>query len=411
MTAYDVESIRADFPILAREVNGWPLTYLDNAATSQKPRVVIDALSEFLSQHNANVHRGMHALAMEATGIYEGTRTLVSELIGGDDGGERVVFTKNTTESLNLAAYAWGRSNLEGGDVIVLTEMEHHSNLVPWQVLAKERGLELRYLPIDETGKLDISDLDGIVKDDVGLVAVTHCGNVLGDVNPIRTIADRAHAVGARVVVDGAQAVPHMPVDVMDLGADMYAFSGHKMCGPSVGVLWMTADTLAEMGIFLAGGDMIEVVELTESTYAPGIGRLEAGTQDALGVAGLAAAIGYLQALGFEEIRDHALGLAREGRRRLAELPGISVHGADEGPMVTWTDELVHPHDFSTILDAQGIAIRAGHHCAQPLHRKLGLLATARASFYLYNTSAEVETLVRGVNKAKEVFGGRTIAA
>jgi cysteine desulfurase/selenocysteine lyase len=408
-TMFDVERVRAEFPILNQEVNGHPLVYLDNAASTQKPRPVIDAIARHYLRDNANVHRGLHELSNRSTEAYEDARVRVTRFFGIADAAE-LIWTRGTTEALNLVAWAWGTANLRAGDEILLTVLEHHSNLVPWQLLAGRTGARLRFLDIDAEGRLDLSALDDLLTERTRLVSVGHVSNALGTVNPVREIAERARATGAMVVVDGAQSAPHLPVDVPDLGCDFYAFSGHKMCGPTgIGGLWGRRDVLEAMPPFLGGGDMIDVVELEGSTWAPLPNKFEAGTPHVAGAVGMGAAVDFLAGVGREAILAHERALLAYALERMAEVPDLRVYGprdlAERSGVVSFTLADVHPHDLATILDAQGVAIRAGHHCAQPLMRRLGVSSTARASFYLYNTPADVDRLIDGLHHARALFG------
>ncbi|MEX2572098.1 MAG: cysteine desulfurase [Gemmatimonadota bacterium] len=406
---YEVERIRADFPVLDQLVNGRPLTYLDNAATSQKPRQVLEAIQGFYGRDNANVHRGIHELSSRATAAYEGARVRVARFLGITDPAE-LIWTRGTTESLNLLAWSWGLANLRSGDEVLLTVMEHHSNLVPWQLVAARTGAKLRFIELDDQQRLDLRQLDDLLTPRTKLVSVAHISNAIGTVNPVRQIADRAHAVGALMVVDGAQSAPHLPLDISKLGCDFFAFSGHKMCGPTgVGGLWGRRELLEAMPPFLGGGDMIDHVDLESSTFAPLPLRFEAGTPNIAGVIGLGAAVDYLESLGRAAIQAHEHDLVAYGYQRLSEIPELRIFGPtdphERAGVLSFTLADIHPHDLATILDAQGIAIRAGHHCTQPLMRQLNVSSTARASFYLYNTHAEVDHLVDGLNEARRVFG------
>jgi len=405
---FDVVRRRDDFPVLRREVYpGIPLVYLDSAATSQKPRSVLEAMQSFYELHNANIHRGVHRLAEEATEAYEEARRRVARFIGAGD-ARQIVFTRNTTEAINLVAHTWARANVRDGDVIVLSEMEHHSNLVPWQMLAAERGLRLEFIPLTDGGELELAALPDLLSLRPKLVGVTHMSNVLGTVNPVEAIIRQAHDAGALVVVDGAQAVPHLPVDVTALAADFYAFSAHKMCGPTgIGALYGRLELLEAMPPFLGGGDMIKRVELRsfEANRVPY--KFEAGTPAIAEAIGFGAAADYLAETGRQAIHAHEQAVAGYAIERLEEIPGVRVFGPPierRGGVVSFTLDGVHPHDIAQVLDSEGVAIRAGHHCAMPLHARLGLPASARASFYLYNTESEVDTLVRGLYKVKEVF-------
>jgi len=405
---YDVEAIRADFPILQRRVNGHPLVYLDNAATSQKPRQVIDALVHYYEFTNANVHRGLHTLAEEATEAYESARAKVARFIGAEP--ESVVFTRNATEAINLVAYAWGLANLKSGDRIVLTEMEHHSNIVPWQLIARLTGAQLHYVPFTPEGEMDMEALDNALRQEPKLVAIVHVSNVLGTVNPVEEITRKAHAVGAKVLIDGAQAVPHKPVDVTRIGCDFYAFSGHKMLAPTgIGALYARRELLEEMPPFLGGGSMIRRVTHEFSTWADIPTKFEAGTPNIADAIGFGAAVDYLQHVGMEAIRQHEQRLTAEALRLLEAEEDIVVYGPRDPQrrcgLVSFNFKHVHPHDVAQVLDARGIAIRAGHHCCQIIMRRLDVTATARASFYLYNTIEEIHTFVEALDDVRKVFG------
>jgi cysteine desulfurase / selenocysteine lyase len=416
----DVARIRKDFPILDRSVRGGqPLVYLDSANTSQKPRQVIDAMTTFYEKHNANIHRASHQLGEEATEAYEGARIKVSEFIGARDETE-VVFTKNISEAINLVAYSMsnatstgpGRFSLGPGDEIVITEMEHHSNIVPWQLLCQRTGATLRWFGVTPDGRLDISRLGELINPRTKLVALAHQSNVLGCVNPVRLIADAAHAVGALVLVDAAQSVPHMRVDVAALGADFLGFTGHKMCGPTgIGVLWARAELLDEMPPFLGGGEMIESVWMDRTTFAAPPHKFEAGTMPIAEAVGLGAAIDYLSELGMDAIRAHEVPLIAHALDVLNQVEGLRILGptdpagaAGRGSAISFEVEGVHPHDVSQVLDDLGIAVRAGHHCAWPLHRAFGVRASTRASFYLYNTQEEADALADGIRQAQRFF-------
>jgi cysteine desulfurase/selenocysteine lyase len=383
--------------------------YLDSAATSQKPRVVLEALQHYYEEYNANVHRGLYRIAERATLAYEEARAKVAAFIGAP--AEELVFTRGTTEAINLVAYSYGDAFVGPGDEIVVTEMEHHSNLVPWQLLAQRRGARLRVVRVrPEDGTLDLEALDRVLTDRTRLVAVAHQSNVVGTINPVREIAQRAHAAGAVVLVDGAQSVPHMPVRVGELGCDFLAFSGHKMCGPTgIGALWARRELLEAMPPFHGGGEMIERVELERSTYKDPPHRFEAGTPNIADAIALGVAVEYLQSLGMEAVREHEKALVRYALAQLAEVRGVRVYGPGDpevrGGAVAFTVEGVHPHDVAQVLDSEGVCVRAGHHCAQPLHRALGLAATARASVYLYNTPEDIDALVRGLERVRAFFG------
>lgn len=407
--ALDVARVRQDFPILSRRVNGKPLVYLDNSATTQCPDAVVDAISNFYRTCNANVHRGVHTLSQEATELYEGARSKVAHFLNAD-ARESVVFTRNTTESINLVAHAWGRRHLRSGDEILLSVLEHHSNLVPWQMLAQEIGCKLRFIDIDDNGHLKLDQLDKVLTSRTRLVAISHVSNALGTINPIPTIACAARTVGAKVLVDGAQGVPHGPVDVQALDADFYAYSPHKALGPlGIGVLWTRRDVLEEMDPFLGGGEMIRDVTLERSTWAAVPAKFEAGTPSVADAVGLGASIDYLQSLGMAAIRRHEVRLNTYMLERLRALPFLALYGppdpADRCGLIAFNDHQIHPHDLGTILDQHGVAIRAGHHCAKPLMRRLGVMATARASFYVYNDLEDVDALVDALLEARKVFG------
>jgi cysteine desulfurase/selenocysteine lyase len=405
----DFAALRADFPIFERKVHGKPLIYLDSAATSQKPRAVLEAVDTYYRTCNANIHRGVYQIAEEATARYEEARGRIASLINARSAKE-VVFTRGTTESVNLVAYAWGRQHVGPGDVVLLTEMEHHSNLVPWQILARERGATLRFIPIDDRGELDLSGLDALLAGPVKLVGVVHMSNVLGTVNPVAELARRAHAAGALILVDGAQSVPHVSVDVRALDCDFLAFSGHKMLGPTgTGVLYGRREILEAMPPFLGGGEMIREVHLTHSDWNELPWKFEAGTMNIAGMIGLGAAVDYLKAVGFDAIRAHGAALTERAMRLLGAIPGVRIYGPPaerHGAVIAFTVDEVHPHDIATVLDHEGIAVRAGHHCAMPLHARLGLHATARASFYLYNLPGDVDRLAEAVERVKKVFRG-----
>jgi cysteine desulfurase/selenocysteine lyase len=406
----DIQKIRADFPILAREVHGKPLVYLDNAATSQKPRQVIEALVDYYEHYNANIHRGVHALAEEATERYEATRRKVARFIGAD-GPDTIVFTRNTTESINLVAYTWARRHLGAGDEILLTDMEHHSNLVPWQILAQEQGARLRFAEIRDDGTLDLEQVRVLIGPRTKLVSMVHMSNVLGTINPVAEVARMAHAAGALMLVDGAQSVPHMPVRIGELDCDFLAFSSHKMLGPTgVGVLWGRRELLESMPPFLGGGEMIEDVSREVSTYNVLPWKYEAGTPNIADVIAFGAAIDYLENVGMASIREHERELAAYALESIGAQPDVTVYGpsdaARRGGVMAFNLGDIHAHDLATVLDYEGIAIRAGHHCCMVLAKKLDLAASARASFYLYNTEQEVDALVGALGQAREIFGG-----
>ncbi len=404
----DVGKIREDFPILKREIHGKPLIYLDNAATSQKPRQVVEALVEFYTRCNANIHRGIHALSEEATVRYESAREKVARFIGAPKPAT-VIFTRNATEAINLAAHGWGRKHLEAGDEILLTEMEHHSNLVPWQMLAQAKGAGLKFIPVDGNGELAIEELPRLMGPRTKLVSLTLMSNVLGTINPVKGIIQAAHARGIPVLVDGAQGVPHLPVNVLEMNCDFLVFSAHKMLGPTgVGVLYAKEALLEEMDPFLGGGDMIRDVWLDHAIWNDLPWKFEAGTPNVADVIAFGAAIDYLAGIGMGEVRHHEEELTRYALGRLREVEGLVLYGpadpARRGAALSFNVNSLHPHDLGQLLDGEGIAIRAGHHCCKPLMRKLGVAATARASFYLYNSTAEVDALIKALWKAKEVF-------
>jgi cysteine desulfurase/selenocysteine lyase len=406
--AASFEKFRGDFPIIDREIRpGVPLTYLDSAATSQKPRQVIEAMSAYYEQSNANIHRGIHFLAEAATAAYEDARTRVAQFIGAAEARE-IVFTRNTTEGINLVAYSWGRANLQPGDVIVLTEMEHHSNLVPWYILAEEISLRLEYIRVGRDGLLDLKHYRQLLKLQPKLVAFTAMSNVLGTITPVKEIVKLAHEAGALALVDGAQAVPHFAVDVQEWDADFVAFSSHKMCGPTgLGVLYAKEKLLEAMPPFMGGGEMIKRVEFGSFVANEVPHKFEAGTPAIAEAVGLGAAIDYLSGIGMDAVAEHERSITAYAIERLEEVPGVWLFGPSaehKGGVAAFTFEGVHPHDVSEILDRDGIAIRAGHHCAMPLHEKFGINATARASFYLYNTEADVDRLIESLYKVKEIF-------
>jgi cysteine desulfurase/selenocysteine lyase len=415
---YDVDTIRKDFPILDRTVrDGRPLIYLDSGATSQKPTVVLDAERDFYERHNAAVHRGAHQLAEEADILYEGARSRIAEFIGAQS--NEIIFTKNATEGLNLVAYSMSNAATAGpeaerfavgpGDEVVVTEMEHHANLVPWQQLCQRTGATLKWFGITDEGRLDLSNIDAVITARTKVVAVVHQSNVLGTVNPLDVIVAKAHAVGAFVVVDACQSVPHMPVDVGALGVDFLAFSGHKMCGPTgVGVLWGRADLLAHMPPFLTGGSMIEVVRMEGTTFLPPPQRFEAGVPNTAQAIGLGAAVDYLNALGMDAIAAHEQALTAYALHRIGDIEGVRIVGPDtaeaRGGAVSFVVDGLHPHDVGQVLDELGIAVRTGHHCAWPTARRFGIPATTRASFYLYTTLSEIDALADGVEQVKRFF-------
>ncbi len=406
---YDVKRIRQDFPILSREVRGKPLVYLDNAATSQKPRQVIQALVECYERYNSNVHRGVHTLSMEATEKYEEARQKVADFIHAP-APESVIFVRNTTEAINLVANTWAIQNLGPGDELVITEMEHHSNLVPWQKAAAQTGAALRYIHVTKDGALDLSSLDTVINERTRLVAAVHISNFVGAINPVKTLSQRAHQVGATFLIDGAQSVPHMPVDVVDLDCDFLAFSGHKvMAPPGIGVLYVKPSVLEDMEPFLRGGEMVREVWYDHATWNDLPNRFEAGTPNFADAIALGAAVDYLQDLGMEEVRRHEVEITTYALNAFKELEEIDIIGPRDaearGGLISFNTSDVHPHDLGTFLDNEGIAIRTGHHCVMPLHRKYGLSASGRASFYVYNTNEEVDVLIDGLKKALAYFG------
>jgi cysteine desulfurase / selenocysteine lyase len=414
-------AVKADFPIFSRHFDGRPLIYLDSGATSQKPQVVIDALAEHLQSHNANVHRGVYALAQEADAAYDGARKRIAAFVGAQP--ETTIFCKNVTEAINLVAYSWGRGQLPGhagaagranigpGDAVLITQMEHHANIVPWQVLCRERGAELRYLEVDERGELSLEQLDEeLARGDVRLVAMTHVSNVLGTILPVAEIVARTRAAGAVSLVDGAQAVPHMAVDVEAIGADFYAWTGHKALGPTgIGMLHGRREILEQMEPFLTGGDMIASVNFQSATWNELPYKFEAGTPPIAEAVGMGAAVEYLGQLGMDRVRAHERALTGYMLERLADVPGLRVVGPPEaqarGGLASFTIEGMHPHDIAELADRGGVCIRAGHHCAQPLMRCLGVSATARASIGIYNEPGDIDTLVDALLAGREVFG------
>jgi cysteine desulfurase/selenocysteine lyase len=408
MTLFDVEQIRKDFPILNLEIRpSVPLVYLDSTATTQKPSAVIEAMNQYYRTTNANIHRGVHTLAEKATYEYEAARTKIASFIHASKPKE-IIFTRNTTESINLVAQTWGRAFLKRGDLVILTEMEHHSNLVPWQMLAKEKELKLEFIPVDETGLLDLVAFDRLLADSPKLVAFTHMSNVLGTINPAAEIIKKAKGVGAITLVDGAQSVPHFSVSVQEIGADFIAFSGHKMLGPTgIGVLWGREELLNQMPPFLGGGDMIRKVYLRSFIPNEIPYKFEAGTPAIAEVIGFGAAIDYLNVIGIERIAQHEQMISKYAIKKMTAIPGLKIlgeHVPNRGGVVSFTLEGIHPHDVAQILDGDGIAIRAGHHCAMPLHDRYGIPASSRASFYLYNTETEVDKLITSIEKAIKIF-------
>jgi len=410
--ALDVERIRADFPILQRTVNGRPLIYLDNAATTQKPRQVIDALVDFYTTTNANVHRGVHTLSVESTDLYEAARERIARFIGARS-AEELVFVRNTTEALNLVAVCWGRANLKPGDEILATTLEHHSNLVPWQRVAQETGAHIRLVHLTADGTVDMEDYQQLLGPRTRMVAIAHASNVLGTISDLADVSERAHRVGAIVVADGAQSVPHVPTNVGELGIDFLAFSGHKMLAPTgIGGLWGRRELLEDMPPFLGGGGMIREVFEDRATWAPLPEKFDAGTPNIADSIAFGVAVDYLDSLGMQNVRAHEVDLARYALERLRSIPDVSVYGPREAELrtgvVSFNLDGVHPHDAGTVLDEAGIAVRAGHHCCQPLHRTLDVAATLRASFYIYNSADEVDALVDALATARRLYQRQT---
>ena len=407
--ALDPHELRDDFPILTREIRpGVPLIYLDNAATSQKPISVIESMNQFYLQQNSNIHRGIHQLAEEATIEYEEARVRIAAFIGADSWQE-IVFTRNTTEAINLLAYSWGRNKLDPGDRVLSTEMEHHANIVPWHMLAESHGVELDFIPVTQDGKLDLEAYKLLLKKEPKLVTFAHMSNVLGTINPVAEMTALAHEAGALVIIDAAQSIPHLSVDVTAIDVDFMAFSGHKMLGPTgIGVLYGKKALLNEMPPFLGGGDMIRRVQLDGFTTNDTPYKFEAGTPAIAEAIGFGVAIDYLENLGMDNVFAHEQEMIAYALERLEEVPGLRVYGPEaeaKGGVASFTFEGVHPHDVAQILDQDGIAVRAGHHCAMPIHEKLCIPATTRASFYIYNTTEEVDALIEGLYEVKKIFG------
>ncbi|MFX3625710.1 MAG: cysteine desulfurase SufS [Ectobacillus sp.] len=401
----DIQAIREQFPILHQQVNGKQLVYLDNAATSQKPIRVIEALDQYYRQYNSNVHRGVHTLGTKATDAYEGARDKVRKFINARS-IEEIVFTRGTTTALNMIASSYGMDNLKEGDEIVISYMEHHANIIPWQQVAKKTGATLKYIPLQEDGTISLTDAENTITPNTKIVSIMYVSNVLGTINPVKELAKIAHKNGAIMIVDGAQSTPHMKIDVQDLDCDFYAFSSHKMCGPTgVGVMYGKKEILENMEPAEFGGEMIDFVDLYESTWKELPWKFEAGTPIIGGAIGLGAAIDFLEEIGMENIEKHEHELAQYAMERMSEIDGITIYGPKHrAGLVTFNIEDVHPHDVATVLDVEGIAVRAGHHCAQPLMKWLKASATARASFYLYNTKEEVDAFVESLLKTKEYF-------
>ena len=415
-TSLNAKKIRADFPILNRKIHGKPLIYLDNAATSQKPNQVIDAIVDHYKNHNANVHRGVHTLSEEATEAYEASRKKIANFVNAGD-SRQIVFVKNATEAINLVVYSWGRKNIKKGDEILLTDMEHHSNLVPWQQLAKEVGAKLKFIPVDGKGRLDLEEIKGLINKKTKMVAFTHISNVLGTINPVKQIVEniRRQESGVKILIDGAQAVPHMTVSIQSLDPDFYVFTGHKMLGPTgVGVLYAKKELLEEMDPFLSGGDMILEVDKDKSSWNYVPWKFEAGTPNVAGVIGLGAAVDYLIGIGMKSVREHERELTTYALERLASVNNLIIYGLEKaekrGGVISFNivnekgQVAIHPHDLASILDAEGIATRSGHHCAQPLMRVLDIPAAARISFNIYNTKEEIDKLIPAIEKAKKIF-------
>ena len=405
--AIDVEKLRADFPILRRTVHGKRLVYLDNAATTQKPKAVIDSLVDFYSSHNSNVHRSVHALGEEATEAYESSRKKAAEFVGARP--RDLVFVRGTTEATNLVRYAWGEKSVKKGDVILTTTMEHHSNIVPWQLLARRNGAVVKYVGLNPDGTLDLGNFEDLLKEAPRLVAFTHCSNVLGTINDVAKLCSKARSAGATTLVDGAQAVPHMPVDVKAVGSDFYAYSGHKMLGPTgIGALVARGGLLEEMDPFQAGGEMIREVYDDHSTWNDVPYKFEAGTVNIADAIGLGAAVGYLESIGMERVRGHEVKLLDYAIKELTAVKGFTLYGPEDtrvrAGVVSFNYADVHPHDLATILDEEGVAIRSGHHCAEPLMRWLDVPATSRASFHVYNSYDDVDALKRAIQRAGAIF-------
>lgn len=397
--------VRSDFPILNRQVHDQPLVYLDNAATSQKPQAVLEAMTQYYDQSNANVHRGVHTLSNEATDAYEGARQRIAQFLNAASSQE-IIYTRNASEAINLVAYSWGMTTLQPGDEIILSVMEHHSNLIPWQLVAQRTGAVLRFVQLTPTGEFDLDHYQSLLNDRTRLVATVHVSNMLGCINPVDTITHLAHDRGAKVLLDACQSVPHLAVDVQAIGCDWLAFSGHKMCGPTgIGCLYGKLDLLRSMPPFLGGGEMIADVFLDHATYADLPQKFEAGTPAIAEAVGLGAAVEYLSQIGMDRIHDHEVELTRHLLDGIHQLPGITVYGPqDRAGLVSFSVDAIHPHDLSTLLDQAGVAIRAGHHCTQPLHRYLNVQSTSRASVYLYNTKAEIDHFLEALKESVEFF-------
>jgi cysteine desulfurase / selenocysteine lyase len=407
MSVAEELGVAGQFPVLAREVNGHPLTYLDSSATSQTPQSVIDAMTDYYTEHRASIHRGVYPLAVEATDLFEGARQRIADWLGSTV--EETIYAPNATAAINLVAYTWGRENLHAGDLVVLTEMEHHSNIVPWQIVAQDRGARIEYVPVTDDGHLELDVLDELLEQGPKLVAFAHVSNVVGTINPVADIARRARAAGAVSVIDGSQAVPQLPVDLREIDADFYAWTGHKAYGPTgIGILHGRRELLEAMPPFIGGGHMIRTVAANDSTWTDLPWKFEAGTSQIAEAIGLGAAVDWIRGIGIERIRAHEQDLVAYTLPLLAEIPGVTIHGpanADErGALISFAVEGAHPHDVGEILGARGVCVRAGHHCAQPLMRRLGVHATARASFAVHNTRADVDRLIAGVHEVQRVL-------
>lgn len=406
-STFDVEKIRADFPILQQQVNGKPLVYLDNAATAQKPKQVIETLDTYYREYNSNIHRGVHTLSEKATAVYETAREKVKSFINADSTKE-IIFVRGATEAINLVTQSFGRDTTGADDEIIITELEHHSNIVPWQILCEQTGAKLRYVPINDAGELILEEYEKLLNEKTSIVAVGHISNALGTINPIKSIIDKAHAVGAKVLIDGAQAVPHTKVDVQELDCDFYVFSGHKLFGPTgIGVLYGKEALLEAMPPYQGGGDMIQTVSMTKSTYNTLPHKFEAGTPHIAGVIGLGAAIDYVNELNLDITSQYEHELLEYANAQAAQITDLNFFGTakNKTSILSFTLGRIHPHDIGTILDGEGIAIRAGHHCAMPVMERFGIPATARASFAFYNTRTEVDALIQAIDKCKQVFG------
>lgn len=406
---FNTQAVRQDFPILQQQINGKPLIYLDSGASSQKPSAVIEAMDTYYREYNANVHRGIYQISEKASEAYETARKKVGRFINARSWRE-IIFTRNTTESINLVAFSWGQANVKAGDIIITTEMEHHANLIPWQQLAARTGATVKYIPVNAQGYLDMAAFEAMLTPAVKLVALTQMSNVLGTIPPVDDIIQKAHAVGALVLLDGAQSVPHMPTDVQATGCDFLVFSGHKMLGPTgVGVLWARKEILADMPPFMTGGDMIKKVTLDGCEWNDLPWKFEAGTPSIAEVIGLGYAVDYLKQLGMEDVRRHEIELVSHALNTLNQVEGLRIYGPLDpqvrGGAVAFTLGDIHAHDVSAVLDGEGIAVRAGHHCAMPLHDKYGLQATTRASFYVYNTPEDIDQLAKGLDKVIQLLG------